>query len=177
MLILAASNGKNLELARQVARATEALAPSGPASSELIDAELIDLVELGLPLFTPVQQSIGAGERLGVLAVALRHHRRLWVCAPEYNGSLPPTLVNAIAWLSTSTDDFRSLFQGIPVALASHSGGGGQKLLSAMRLQFSHLGAVVIGRELHSTPQKAANPESITAMLAELHRLEPPPLG
>ena len=172
MLILSASNGKNLELARQVAKSAESIAPGASASTELID-----LVELGLPLFTPVQQSIGAGEGLGVLAAALRHHRRLWVCAPEYNGSLPPTLVNAIAWLSTSTDDFRSLFQGIPVALASHSGGSGQKVLSAMRLQFAHLGAVVIGRELQSTPPKAANPESITAMLAELHRLEPPGLS
>jgi NAD(P)H-dependent FMN reductase len=172
MLILAASNGKNLELARQVAESAESLVPMGTDSTELID-----LVELALPLFTPVQQPIGAGGRLDVLTTALRSHRRLWVCAPEYNGSLPPTLVNAIAWLSTSTADFRSLFQGIPVALASHSGGGGQKVLSAMRLQFSHLGAVVIGRDLQSTPQKTANPESITAMLAELHRLEPPPLG
>jgi NAD(P)H-dependent FMN reductase len=177
MLILSASNGKNLELARKVATSAESFAPGASAGTELIDAELIDLVELGLPLFTPVQQSIGAGEGLGVLAAALRNHRRLWVCAPEYNGSLPPTLVNAIAWLSTSTDDFRSLFQGIPVALASHSGGSGQKVLSAMRLQFAHLGAVVIGRELHSTSQKAANPESIAAMLAELHRLEPPRLS
>ena len=172
MLILAASNGKNLELARQVADAATVATPDGTAS-----ATLIDLVELGLPLFTPPQQAVGAGPGLERLAAALRQHRRLWICAPEYNGSMPPSLVNALAWLSTSTDDFRSLFQGIPVALASHSGGSGQKVLSAMRLQFAHLGAVVIGRELQSTPQRGANPDSIRAMLAELHRLEAPPLS
>lgn len=46
-----------------------------------------------------------------------------------------------------------------------------------MRLQFAHLGAVVIGRELLSSATKAANPESIDAMVSELHRLEPPALG
>jgi chromate reductase, NAD(P)H dehydrogenase (quinone) len=168
MLILAASNGHNLALAGQVA---ERAALRGH------DTSTIDLVALDLPLFTPLRQEQGGGDGLSVLAEAVRSHRRLWVNAPEYNGSLPPTLVNAIAWLSTSTDDFRALFNGLPVALASHSGGGGQKVLSAMRLQLAHLGAVVIGRELLSTPQKPANPDSIDAMLAELHRLEAPALG
>ncbi|MCT0200815.1 NAD(P)H-dependent oxidoreductase [Synechococcus sp. CS-1325] len=176
MLVLAASNGKNLELARQILLCAESNSEANAAAGSGA-AELIDLVALNLPLFTPVQQPQGAGPGLEQLASALRRHRRLWVCAPEYNGSLPPTLVNAVAWLSTSTADFRNLFQGIPVALASHSGGSSQKVLSGMRLQFSHLGAVVIGRELHSNSQKGANPESIAAMLAELHRLEAPPLA
>ncbi len=168
MLILTASNGQNLALAELVAERAQALGHG---------SQLIDLVALELPLFTPACKAAGAGEPLENLAAALRQQRRLWVCAPEYNGSLPPTLVNAIAWLSTTSVDFRALFQGVPVALSSHSGGGGQKLLSAMRLQFAHLGAVVIGRELQSTPSKVANPESIDAMLSELHRLEPPALG
>ncbi|MCP9915795.1 NADPH-dependent FMN reductase [Cyanobium sp. ATX 6F1] len=168
MLILTASNGKNRALAELVAERAQALGHG---------SELIDLVALDLPLFTPVRQAAGAGEPLEILAAVLRQQQRLWVCAPEYNGSLPPTLVNAIAWLSTSTADFRALFQGVPVALSSHSGGGGQKVVSAMRLQFAHLGAVVIGRELLSSATKAANPESIDAMVSELHRLEPPALG
>jgi chromate reductase len=168
MLLLAASNGKNLELARMIAQRATALGHGH---------QILDLVALDLPLFTPPRQEQGGGEGLAVLAQALRTQRRLWVCAPEYNGSLPPTLVNAIAWLSTTTDNFRELFNGVPVALASHSGGGGQKVLSAMRLQFAHLGALVIGRELLSSPHKPANPDSIEAMLAELHRHQAPRLG
>jgi hypothetical protein len=42
-----------------------------------------------------------------------------------------------------------------------------------MRLQFAHLGCSVLGRELLSTGQKPANPASISAMVAELHRLAP----
>jgi nucleotidyltransferase/DNA polymerase involved in DNA repair len=51
---------------------------------------------------------------------------------------MPPTLVNAIAWLSTTTANFRELFTGVPVALASHSGGGGQigSYLRESRLSF-----------------------------------------
>lgn len=103
MLILTASNGKNRALAELVAERAQALGHG---------SELIDLVALDLPLFTPVRQAAGAGEPLEILAAVLRQQQRLWVCAPEYNGSLPPTLVNAIAWLSTSTADFRALFQG-----------------------------------------------------------------
>ena len=47
-----------------------------------------------------------------------------WViCAPEYNGSIPPILSNFIAWLSISGDDFRNLFNGQPIAIATFSGG------------------------------------------------------
>lgn len=162
MLILAASNGHNLLLARQVADQATAL---GYVSS------LVDLVALDLPLYTPTSEPSGAGERLGELIEPLRRERRLWICAPEYNGSAPPSLTSAIAWLSRTSDDFRALFSGLPVALSSHSGGGGQKALIALRLQFAHLGCHVLGRELLSSPQKSANPESITAMLRELHRL------
>ena len=69
-------------------------------------------------------------------------------CAPEYNGSIPPSLTNAIAWLSRASDDFRALFNGRPAGLATHSGGGGTKVMMAMRIQLAHLGANVLGREI-----------------------------
>ena len=34
------------------------------------------------------------------------------ICAPEYNGSIPPILSNFIAWLSISGADFRNFFNG-----------------------------------------------------------------
>jgi len=165
MLILAASNGHNLVLARRV---------SSIAAEQGHGVELIDLVALGLPLYTPAAEAVGPGANLDRLATELRLHQRLWIRAPEYNGSLPPSLSSALAWLSRTTSDFRSLFNGLPVALSSHSGGSGQKALSAMRLQFSHLGSTVLGRELSCSDERAANPESIAAMLVELHRLPTP---
>jgi hypothetical protein len=58
------------------------------------------------------------------------------------------------------------------VALATHSGGGGQKVLLAMRQQLSHLGSTVLGREVLTTPQRPANPDAIAALVSQLSALE-----
>ncbi|WP_035991367.1 NADPH-dependent FMN reductase [Leptolyngbya sp. KIOST-1] len=162
MLILSATSGKNLELAH---------AFEAEATAQGLPAEVMSLPDLQLALYDSLLESSGDG--LLKLEQALKRHKGLIICAPEYNGSIPPVLSNAIAWLSVSTDDFRALFNGRPVALATHSGGGGQKVLVAMRLQLSHLGCTVLGRELLTTFQKPANPETITALVNQLAALEP----
>ena len=112
------------------------------------------------------------GPGLERLVDALQRHRALFVCAPEYNGSIPPALSNAIAWLSVRSADFRALFQQRPVALGSHSGGGGHRVLVAMRQQFAYLGCTVLGRELLATAQKPLNPQSLTDLVGQLDRLD-----
>ena len=92
------------------------------------------------------------------------------VVAPEYNGSFPPTLNNAIAWLSRDWQNFRKMCTGTPVGLATHSGGGGAHVIMAMRSMFSFLGADVMGRALTSGRNKEANPETIDAMVDNLAR-------
>lgn len=163
MLILSVSSGKNLELAH--AFEAEAIAQG-------LSVEHMALPELHLPLYDSLNHESDAGDGLLKLVQALRQHKGLVICAPEYNGSIPPVLSNAIAWLSVSTEDFRALFNGRPVALATHSGGGGQKVTLAMRQQLSHLGSTVLGREVLSNSQKAANPEAITAVISQLAALE-----
>ncbi|MBE9137544.1 NAD(P)H-dependent oxidoreductase [Nodosilinea sp. LEGE 07088] len=163
MLILSATKGSNLSLAQSFA---------AEAKSKNLSVETISLPELQLPLYDSLNQAGGTSEGLLKLAQALRDHKSLVICAPEYNGSIPPVVSNAIAWLSVSTEDFRALFNGRPVALASHSGGGGQKVLLAMRQQLSHLGCTVLGREVLATSQKAANPEAISALVSQLSALE-----
>ena len=83
-------------------------------------------MERGLPhTVTPLQQKLMASPR--------------WViCAPEYNGSIPPSFTNAIAWLSVMGDDFRVLFNGRPIAMATFSGGGGMELLLSLRIPPHH---------------------------------------
>ncbi|MBD1874530.1 NAD(P)H-dependent oxidoreductase [Nodosilinea sp. FACHB-131] len=162
MLILSATNGKNLDLAHAFA---------AEATNSGVAAEVISLPELQIPLYDSLGSS-SAGDGLLKLAQAMRQHKSLVICAPEYNGSIPPVLSNAIAWLSVSTDDFRALFNSRPVALATHSGGGGQKVMLAIRQQLSHLGCTVLGREVQSSSQKAANPEAIAALVSQLAALE-----
>ncbi|PZV19159.1 MAG: NADPH-dependent oxidoreductase [Leptolyngbya sp.] len=162
MLILSATHGTNLDLAKAFA---------AEATKQGASAEVLSLPELQLPLYDSLVSEAGPG--LASLEQALKQHKGLVICAPEYNGSIPPVVTNAIAWLSVSTDDFRALFNGRPVALATHSGGGGNKVALAMRQQLSHLGCTVLGREVVATSQKAANPEAIAALVTQLTALEP----
>jgi NAD(P)H-dependent FMN reductase len=92
-----------------------------------------------------------------------------FIFAPEYNGSYPPVLNNAIAWLSRDGDDFRRIFRDRTVALGTHSGGGGQHVVMAMRMQFSFLGCNLVGRSLVTNSKKPANPETIDAILQSMN--------
>ena len=65
-----------------------------------------------------------------------------------------PILSNFIAWLSISGDDFRDLFNGQPIAIATFSGGIGLELLTSLRIQLVHLGSQVLGRQLLSSYSK-----------------------
>ncbi|MEB3264558.1 MAG: NAD(P)H-dependent oxidoreductase [Synechococcus sp.] len=165
LLAIAASNGENLRLAeRFAARARE----------RNVQAEVLDLTAVPLPLFSPrVQDS--PPEALPALAEQLAASPRWVICAPEYNGSIPPVLTSAIAWLSVQTPDFRALFNGRPIVIATHSGGGGHTVLAALRLQLAHLGAHVVGRQLVSNGANPAKESSIDDLIERLLRLPPPP--
>lgn len=159
LLILSVSRGKNLELARTFVE-------EGDRQGFVTDH--IHLPDLDLPLYGSRYGAQGPGPGLDRLGQSLQGHRSLVICSPEYNGSIPPILTNAIAWLSVSSPDFRSWFNQRPVALATHSGGTGQKVVLAMRQQLAHLGCLVLGRELLSNAEKPANPETITLLVKQL---------
>jgi NAD(P)H-dependent FMN reductase len=159
LLIVSASSGHNLTLANTL---------SALATELNIDNTVLDLTTTGLPLFSPARQSEGRPEQLDAVESLFVAATAMLFVAPEYNGGTPPSLSNAVAWLSTQAEDFRALFSRRPVALATHSGGGGQKVLVAMRLQFGHLGATVIGRELLTNYGKPLNDDSARDVLAVL---------
>ncbi|WP_398334020.1 NADPH-dependent FMN reductase [Vulcanococcus sp.] len=166
LLVIAASNGANLQLAQRFAAA---------AAAQGLQSRVVDLVALDLPLFTPLAQAAGTPPGLAALQRQLAAAARLVICAPEYNGSIPPVLTSAIAWLSVQGDDFRALFNGRPVAIATHSGGGGHTVLAALRLQLAHLGAHVVGRQLVSNAHQPAKDDSINDLIRRLRHLQPLP--
>jgi NAD(P)H-dependent FMN reductase len=135
---------------------------------------VLDLTSVALPLFTPRAQAAGTPPALADLEARLSAHPRWVICAPEYNGSIPPVLTSAIAWLSVQGDDFRALFNGRPVAIATHSGGGGHTVMTALRLQLAHLGAHVVGRQLVSNSSHPAKDDSIADLITRLHHLRVP---
>lgn len=164
LLVIAASNGENLKLADRFATHAKALGTT---------AKVLDLTTIDLPLFTPRAQNNNTPAAVAPLQEQLMNAPRWVICAPEYNGSIPPSLTNAIAWLSVQGDDFRSLFNGRPVAIATFSGGGGMELLLSLRIQLTHLGAQVVGRQLLSNPAKPAKDDSITDLLKRLLQMAP----
>ncbi|MFL0773307.1 MAG: NAD(P)H-dependent oxidoreductase [Prochlorococcus sp.] len=165
LLVITASNGENLKLAERFAQIGNELGAK---------PELLDLTTLDLPLFNPrTEASAQMHSVIGSLSQQLAAVPRWVICSPEYNGSIPPVLTSAMAWLTIQGDDFRSLFNGRPIALATFSGGGGLEVLIAMRLQLVHLGAQVVGRQLVSNPAKPAKDTSIHDLLQRLLQMQP----
>lgn len=165
VLVIAASNGQNLALAERFAAA---------ARERGLSSQVLDLTAFDLPLFTPRAMAGGTPAALADLQAQLGAAPRWVICAPEYNGSIPPVLTSAIAWLSVQGDDFRALFNGRPVVIATHSGGGGHTVLTALRLQLAHLGAHVVGRQLVSNGTHPAKEETIADLISRLHHLQAP---
>ena len=91
LLVITASNGENLKLAQRFVDSASNLGQT---------ADLLDLTTLDLPLFTPPAKANGTPTGVAPLQDQLMAAPRWVICAPEYNGSIPPCLTNAIAWLS-----------------------------------------------------------------------------
>jgi chromate reductase len=165
LLVLSASNGENLALSQRFADAARARG---------MGADVLDLTDLSLPLYNPrTHAEAGLPAAVGPLSQTLAAAPRWVICAPEYNGSLPPVLTSAIAWLSVQGDGFRSLFNGRPIAIATHSGGPGVEVLAVLRIQLAHLGAHVVGRQLSSSRSNPAKDSSIDDIVHRLQRMEP----
>ncbi len=160
LLVITASNGENLKLANRFIQISHDIG---------VKAELLDLTTLELPLYNPrTHAADGIPDQAKALNSRMSSIAHWVICAPEYNGSIPPVFTSALAWLSVQEDDFRYLFNGRPIAIASFSGGGGMELLLSLRIQLSHLGAQVVGRQLMSNHNKPPKDESIQDLL---HRL------
>ncbi len=164
LIIISASCGKNLELSQKFLE----------KSNELkIKAEILDLTTIDIPLFNP---RIHSNKKIPLKIIEVKEKlfsSSKWIiCAPEYNGSIPPILSNLIAWLSISGDDFRDLFNGQPIAIATFSGGVGLELLTSLRIQLVHLGSQVLGRQLLSSFSKPADIKTIEDIIKRLSQMK-----
>ncbi len=164
VLVITASNGENLKLANRFVQIGKTLN---------INSEILDLTTIELPIYNPrthtkkgiPPQAIELSKQMGAI-------QRWVICAPEYNGSIPPLFTSAMAWLSVQTEDFRTLVNGRPIAMASFSGGGGMELLLSLRIQLSHLGAQVVGRQIMGNNTKPISDEAIRDVLTRLSQMK-----
>ena len=82
------------------------------------------------------------------------NNKGLIICGPEYNGSTPPILNNAIAWISVSTDYWKDAFNNKIALVATASGGPGTKFISTIKLQLEHLGCTVMPQSISANKSK-----------------------
>ena len=164
LIIITASCGKNLELSEKFLEKGNELK---------ISSEILDLTTLDIPLFNPrIHSKENIPNEIKDLKKKLFKIERWVICAPEYNGSIPPILSNFIAWLSISGDDFRNLFNGQPIAIATFSGGFGLELLTSLRIQLVHLGSQVLGRQLLSSYSKPIDTKTIEDIIKRLLQMK-----
>lgn len=156
IVILLASQGRNKDIATTLSTMT---------SEKGADVELVDLIDLDLPLYSGKKESEGLPKASTELTQKLLEADGIIVMSPEYNGGVPPSLTNAIAWVSRNGDDWRAAFNNKPVLLATHSGGAGLNVLTAMRHQFSYVGSNVIGRTIQANFKAPLNEEGANACI------------
>jgi len=158
--IVVASVQKNMELALNIQEVVIELEAK---------SEIINLVALDLPMYTSIiEDEKGIPVEITDLATKLLSFDAFIVVSPEYNGSMPPVLNNAIAWVSRVGDDFRSIFNQKFVALATHSGGGGMRGNDAVRAMFSYVGSNVLSREIINNYSKPYKKETVVGVVKEL---------
>jgi chromate reductase, NAD(P)H dehydrogenase (quinone) len=101
LTILVSSKGQNVKLGNKIEKVAKDLNFS---------ADSINLLDLELPLYSEDQEKLGVPENAKALSEKLIKSDALVVIAPEYNGSIPPCLNNAICWVSRSGDNWREAF-------------------------------------------------------------------
>lgn len=158
-LIFVSSIVKNVELSELIEKKLKALGK---------ETKIINLVELDIPMYDSFKEEHdGIPKKIEELIPLMENAQGYVFVSPEYNFSLPPVHVNAIAWLSRIGDDFRKLFTLKYIQLATHSGGGGQDVCNAMRTQFSKLGSIVMPREIIATFQNEVREDSVERILKQ----------
>lgn len=159
-LVLSSTSKNNLELANQIG---ETFTKAGA------EVKVIDLEALSLPLYSETEEKNGIPVNASYLTDEIKKASGVFVCAPEYNGGVPPILSNAVAWASRSGDaDWRSAFSERFFSLATNSGGPGAKVLLSMREMFVHLGAVVLPRVISCSSYNPVKEKSLDAVVGAM---------
>ena len=158
ILIVSATSGNNLDLANDIRKLLS------------IDNEVISLEDYELPLYTG-KAKIDNQTILNKLCKKVIEASGFIFCGPEYNGGATPMLINAITWISVTTDHWRDSFSDKIGLIATHSGGGGSSFLSTFRQQLEFMGVVVYPRSINVNKSKEFNVESSKKIITSFEKL------
>ncbi len=158
--ILCASTGNNLKLSESINNVLKELGQ---------ESEVILLEDYNLPLYSTRMEEKGLPEAAKKLEADLSSATGFVVVAPEYNGTTPAMLNNAVSWISRAgNEDWRAAFNGKFAVAATHSGGGGAKVIASIKQMMEHLGCNTLARPIMTNYQKEFNPKSAKTILSSL---------
>lgn len=158
ILIVSATLNNNYKLAKQLKKIIDKQA----------NVTVISLEHYDLPIYTEntFDENIKSYQNtIEKLTKYFINNQGIIICAPEYNGSTPPIVNNAIAWISTTTKYWRDAFNDKITLIATNSGGPGTKYTTIMKLQMEHLGCVVMPRSISANKSNPLNLESTKKIL------------
>ena len=159
ILIVSATSGNNYKLAQEI----ESLFKTKKAN-----CKLIKLDDFSIPLYKPELEETTNNNDISKIDKLFQNADGFVFCAPEYNGSIPPILTNAIAWISVKTSNWRGAFNGKSALICTHSGGVGNNFKSSLRIQLNHLGVIVLPRTISKTDDLPFKPDSASDILEQL---------
>jgi len=157
ILIIAATSDLNLDLAKDLQVLLSDLGQ---------EAEILELEKLKLPLFGSDNRP--AEDTAEKLTDQMISASAFIICAPEYNGGVPPILSNAITWITVQTKNWRDAFNGKWALISTHSAGSGYRFLTAFRSQLEYLGSNVLARTIAVSDEKPLDKDSAKRILQGL---------
>lgn len=120
-----------------------------------VTVNAISLKDFEMPIFCEDLEPDNVPEAVGTLAELFRSHDIVFIATPEYNGGLPPLIVNTIAWLSRKKPSpFRHAVFGIGGVSSGKYGTIWAQ--SHLRDSLSKLGALVVPTLLGIGPASEA---------------------
>jgi len=164
ILIVSATLNNNYKLAQQLKTLID----------KKVNVTIISLENYHLPIYTENNFDKHIKSYQSTIEELTKYfvdNQGIIICAPEYNGSTPPIVNNAIAWISTSTKYWRDAFNNKIALIATNSGGDGTKYITIMKLQMEHLGCVVMPRAISANKSNPLNIDSAKKILTKFINL------
>ena len=158
ILIVSVTRGRNFILAKRIGELFEN------------NIEIISLEDFPLPLFSS-KVKLEDQTVIKDLCKKVINASGFVFCGPEYNGGSAPILINAITWISVTTDYWRDAFSNKIGLIATHSGGNGSSFLSTFRQQLEFMGVVVFPRSIKVNKSKEFNEETSKKIIDRFEKL------
>lgn len=172
VLVFAGSTRKHSVNKKLAAVAAEMVRAAGS------DVTLIDLADYPAPVYDgDLEAGEGIPQTMRDLKALIASHDAMLIVTPEYNGFVPPVLVNSLDWASRSEGQEKStsVFAGKKAAIAAASPGGlgGVRVIPRLRDFLAELGVMTVpGFATLPGAHQAFDENGELANAATLSRLE-----